>query len=147
MEKTENMQDLILRNNDLFSEKLFEIMRGLCPALNDLELYEFRYCLENVTPDQGWQSVKLKCRDEIEQMVNDTDFYSGIQLKPKLDNRPIIDPQILSLLRLLFVGLVTQQYSADWVDKHFTFDPRGFTLSIERNITAKASSRIWVASP
>ena len=44
-------------NPDLFSERLFKVMRPLCPALNDLELFEFRYCLENITPEQGWQSV------------------------------------------------------------------------------------------
>lgn len=113
-------------NADLFSESLFNVMRVLCPALNDLELFEFRYCLENITPKPGWQSVELKSKDEIEQMVNSAAFYSGIQLKPKLDNRPTMDPQILSLLRMLFVGLTTGDYPTDWVEKHFTFDPRGF---------------------
>ncbi len=113
-------------NADLFSQILFKVMRVLCPALNDLELFEFRYCLENITPKPGWQSVELKSKDEIEQMVNSAAFYSGIQLKPKLDNRPTMDPQILSLLRMLFVGLTTGDYPTDWVEKHFTFDPRGF---------------------
>ena len=126
IEEVENMQDLILKDNSLFSEKLFEIMQALCPALNDLELYEFRYCLENITPDEGWRSVELKSRDEIEQEIVSLDFYSGIQLKPKQDNHLIMDPQILSLLRMLFVGLVTQHYPTDWVDTHFIFDPRGF---------------------
>ena len=126
MAEVKDMQNPTLKNNDLFSEKLFEIMRALCPALNDLELYEFRYCLENITPDKGWQSVELISKDEIERMVNNLDFYTGIQLKPKLENRPILDPQILSLLRMLFVGLVSGDYPTDWVDKHFTFDPRGF---------------------
>lgn len=126
MEALENMQNSILKNDDFFSEKLFEIMRALCPALNDLELFEFRYCLENITPPQGWQTVELKSKDEIEQTILNPDYYLGIQLKPKLDNRPIMDPQILSMLRMLFVGLVTLHYPTDWVDKHFTFDPRGF---------------------
>ena len=126
MEEVKDMQDPILKNNDLFSEKLFEKMVALCPALNDLELFEFRYCLENITPEPGWQSVELLSRHEIEQMVNSLAFYSSIQLKPKLDNHPIMDPQILSLLRMLFVGLVNGNYPTDWVDKHFTFDPRGF---------------------
>ena len=121
-----NKQDSALKNNDLFSEKLFEKMVALCPALNDLELFEFRYCLENITPDQGWHSVELMGKAEIEQMVNSLAFYSSIQLKPKLDNRPIMDPQILSLLRMLFAGLVSGNYPTDWVDQHFTFDPRGF---------------------
>ena len=113
-------------NADLFSEILFNVMRVLCPALNDLELFEFRYCLENITPEQGWQSVEVMSRDEIEQMVNSVAYYSSIQLKPKLDNRPVMDPQILSLQRMLFVGLVSGSYPIEWVDKHFTFDPRGF---------------------
>ena len=126
MKEVKNKQDSALKNNDLFSEKLFEKMVALCPALNDLELFEFRYCLETITPEQGWQSVELKSKDEIEQMINSAAFYSGIQLKPKLDNRPTMDPQILSLLRMLFVGLTTGDYPTDWVEKHFTFDPRGF---------------------
>ena len=126
MEEVKDMPNPLLQNNDLFSEKLFEKMVALCPALNDLELFEFRYCLETITPEQGWQSVELKSKDEIEQMVNSAAFYSGIQLKPKLDNRPTMDPQILSLLRMLFVGLTTGDYPTDWVEKHFTFDPRGF---------------------
>lgn len=126
MEIVEKMDDPTLKKNDLFSEKLLEKMRTLCPALNELELFEFRYCLENITPPQGWQTVELKSKDEIEQMIRNSDYYSGIQLKPRLDNRPIMDLQILSLLRMLFVGLVTQNYPIDWVDKHFTFDPRGF---------------------
>ena len=126
MEIVEKMDDPTLKKNDLFSEKLLEKMRTLCPALNELELFEFRYCLENITPPQGWQTVELKSKDEIEQMIRNSDYYSGIQLKPRLDNRPIMDLQILSLLRMLFVGLVTQNYPIDWVVKHFTFDPRGF---------------------
>jgi len=116
----------IIRNNDLFSERLFEVMRRLCPALNDLELFEFRYCLENITPERGWQTVKVMSRGEIEGMISSADYYSSIQLKPKLDDRPIMEPQILSLLRMLFAGLVTGRYPIEWVDKHFTFDPRGF---------------------
>ena len=115
-----------IRNNDCFSESLFEVMRVLCPALNDLEVFEFRYCLENITPEQGWYSVELMSMADIERMVNTADYYSSIQLKPKRDNRPIMDPRILSLLRMLFVGLVTRQYPIDWVNEHFTFDPRGF---------------------
>ncbi|NLC13013.1 MAG: hypothetical protein GX768_03075 [Chloroflexi bacterium] len=126
MEKTENSQNPILKDGALFSEKLFEMMRVLYPALNDLELFEFRYCLENIYPNQGWQSVELMPRHEIEQMVSSLSYYSSIQLKPKLDNRPVMDPQILSLLRMLFVGLVIGDYPTDWVVKHFTFDPRGF---------------------
>ena len=126
MEIVEKMDDPTLKKNDLFSEKLLEKMRTLCPALNELELFEFRYCLENITPPQGWQTVELKSKDEIEQMIRNSDYYSGIQLKPRLDNRPIMDPQILSMLRMLFVGLVMLHYPTDWVDKHFTFDPRGF---------------------
>lgn len=115
-----------LSNNDRFSESLFETLRVLCPALDDLELFEFRYCLENITPEQGWQSVELMSISEIERMVNTTTYYSSIQLKPKRDDRFVMDPQILALLRMLFVGLVTGQYPIDWVNNHFTFDPRGF---------------------
>ena len=150
MEEAKNMLDQILGNNDLFSEKLFEPMRVLCPALNELELFEFRYCLENIIPDQGWQSVQLKSKEEIEKMVNNLDFYAGIQLKPRQENHPIMDPQIHSLLRMLFVGLVSGHYPPAWVDKHFTFDPRGFyfihrTEYYTQNIIARLGGKPYLS--
>jgi len=110
-----------------FSFVLFEKMKTINPALKELEPYEFRYCLSNLIPRPGdWASVKLDSRDEIERMVNDTAFYKSIQIKSKADDRIILDPQIVNLTNMLFVGIVTGAYPLEWVMVHFYFDVRGF---------------------
>jgi uridine kinase len=110
-----------------FPEQLFEIMKQLNPALEDLEPYEFRYCLNNLVPEPGgWESVELDTREEIERRLNDTAFYKSIQIKTKVDDRIILDPHIVQLTDMLFVGLVSGDYSLEWVNTHFFFDVRGF---------------------
>lgn len=120
------MAEINLKNNDQFSETLFDRMQKISPAVKGMELYEFRYALENITPPAGWDSIALKPMPEIEALVNDSGFYTSIQLKPMLANRMVMDGQILALLRMLFVGLVTGTYPVDWVNAHFSFDTRGF---------------------
>jgi uridine kinase len=117
----------ILSDPGAFSTALFEKMRHISPALEDLEPYEFRYCLNNLIPEPGgWASVKTDSQDEIERRVNDTAFYKSIQIKAKVDDRIILDPQIVNLTNMLSVGLVTGDYSPKWVNSHFYFDVRGF---------------------
>ena len=50
----------------IFSKILFEKMKLISPGIDDLELYEFQYALDNVTPHAGWVSVKLEGRETIE---------------------------------------------------------------------------------
>ena len=117
----------VLNDPTAFSMALFEKMQFLNPALEDLEPYEFRYCLNNLIPEPGgWASVKPDTQDEIERRVNDTSFYRSIQIKAKVDDRIILDPQIVNLTDMLFIGLVTGEYSPEWVKTHFYFDVRGF---------------------
>ena len=117
----------ILKDPSAFSTALFEKMRHISPALEDLEPYEFRYCLNNLIPEPGgWASVKQDSKVDIEQRVNDTAFYKSIQIKTKDDERIILDPKIVNLTNMLFVGLVTGDYSLEWVNTHFYFDVRGF---------------------
>jgi len=117
----------ILNDQGAFSTALFEKMQRLNPALEDLEPYEFRYCLNNLIPEPGgWASVKLDSQEEIEKRVNDTSFYKSIQIKAKVDDRVLLDPRIVHLTDMLFVGLVTGDYSHEWVNAHFYFDVRGF---------------------
>ena len=117
----------ILNDPAVFSSVLFEKMKCINPALEDLEPYEFRYCLNNLIPEPGgWASVKLDSQEEIERRVNDTAFYKSIQIKTKVDERIILDPQIVYLTNMLFVGLVTGAFSLEWVTAHFYFDVRGF---------------------
>ncbi len=117
----------VCANPDIFSEILFEKMRAINPGIGDLELYEFRYALANLYPEKGgWESVTLLSMEEIQRMVNSRDFYVGIQIKPKAGDRIVLDRAIVGLSRMLFVGLVTGTYPAEWINAHFYFDIRGF---------------------
>jgi len=109
-----------------FSELLFEKMKRICPAVMDMELYEFRYALKNVTPAAGWKSIQLEAQEEIEACVNHRAFYDSIQIKRRVDDRIVLDDQIVRLMNMLFVGLVSGAYEESWVNKHFYFDVRGF---------------------
>jgi uridine kinase len=116
----------ILSDPRAFSEALFEKMKLLSPGIQELELYEFRYGLADLVPEKGWDSIKLDSREAIETRVNDRSFYNNIQIKPRQDDRIVLDPEIVRLAQMLFVGLVTEAYPLDWVDKLFYFDIRGF---------------------
>ena len=115
-----------LHTPELFSEILFETMKRINVGIEDLELYELRYALENVTPEDGWDSVELDKPDEIEGLIGGRDFYTGIQLKPRIGDRIVLDESIVRLTRMLFAGLVSGEYTEEWVMAHFYFDIRGF---------------------
>jgi uridine kinase len=110
-----------------FPGLLFDRMKRINPAIEDLELYEFRYCLDNLNPGiGGWASVALEDPQTIESRVDSSGFYSSIQLKPRVEGAIVLDPRIVELTNMLFVGLVTGRYSEAWVRAHFYFDVRGF---------------------
>jgi len=117
-----------LRDPDAFSLLLYERMKAINPGIDELELYEFRYALHNLCPDAdgGWSSVRPDETSEIEERVNSSRFYEGIQIRPRVGERIVLDEPIVRLTNMLFVGLVTGQYSAEWVNRHFYFDIRGF---------------------
>jgi len=111
----------------VFSEVLYEKMKRINVGIDELELYEFRYALVNLYPGNGgWGSVELDEKEEIEARINRSDFYTGIQLKPRVDDRIVLDECIVRLTNMLFVGLVTGEYSEEWVGATFYFDIRGF---------------------
>ena len=120
------MTTLILNDPDAFSETLFEKMKQINPGISELELYEFRYGLNDLLPENGWGSVTLDDAKEIEFRLSRREFYDGIQIKPKMGDRIVLDEQIIRLAQMLFVGLVTGEYDLDWVKSHFYFDIRGF---------------------
>jgi uridine kinase len=127
VEESEDMPEPdILPNYAVFSEKLFEKMKHIHPAITELELYEFRYGLNNMVPADGWESVQLDTRHEIEARVNKRAFYDSIQIKARVHDRIVLDEQIIRLTNMLFVGLVTGAYEESWVNEHFYFDVRGF---------------------
>lgn len=115
-----------LENPKIFSETLFEKMKLVNPGAVEMELYEFVYTLNNITPVDGWNSVNVPQKSTIESLTNDRKFYDSIKIKEKLDGKIILDPQITSLTQQLFVGIVTNEYPLDWVKKQFYFDIRGF---------------------
>jgi uridine kinase len=112
---------------DAFSQLLYERMKRINPGIDDMELYEFRYALANLHPGSGgWSGVELAGREEVEELIGSSGFYAGIQLKPRIDGRIVLDENIVRLTNMLFVGLVTGAYSEEWVRAHFYFDIRGF---------------------
>jgi len=121
------MTALFLYSPDRFSELLYEKMKGIHPGIEDLELYEFRYCLDNLEPeDRGWDSVEPLPAGRLEAWVEDPDFLAGIQIKPQVDGKIVLDETIVRLTNMLFVGLVAGEYSLEWVRARFYFDVRGF---------------------
>jgi uridine kinase len=115
-----------LNHLDQFTRRLFKEMKVLTPAVRGMELYEFRYGLNNLCPEQGWSGVRLESSAEIERKVGSRSFYDSILIKPRIDDRIILDEKIVELTRMLFVGLVTGAYPVEWVNHHFYFDVRGF---------------------
>jgi uridine kinase len=138
-----------LSNPNVFSEILYEKMRRISPGVEELELYEFRYALDNLYPKSGgWASVKLEQKEEIEQRINSSDFYTGIQLKPRVGDRIVLDEHIVRLTNMLLVGLVTEEYSEEWVRAHFYFDIRGFyfltrTVYFTEPVVAHFGGKPW----
>jgi uridine kinase len=116
----------ILSGPQVFSDALFEKMKLISPCIQELEPYEFRYCLKDLFPEEGWDSVKLESMEDVENRINDRTFYDRIQIKPRVNDRIVLDPEAIRLSQMLFVGLVTGTYPPDWVKMHFFFDTRGF---------------------
>jgi uridine kinase len=116
-----------LYSSDVFSEILFEKMKRINLGIDDLELYEFRYALDNLYPKiGGWASVELDEKEEIEKLVNTSSFYASIQIKSRVGDRIVLDENIVRLTTMLFVGLVTGKYTEEWIRVYFYFDIRGF---------------------
>ena len=109
-----------------FSNALFEIMKQISPAVEGLELYEFRYCLENLTPVDGWDSVLLDRLETIEENIDNRAYYERIKVSSKFNEKPVLDEPVVRLAQMLFIGLVSGAYPEDWVNTHFYFDLRGF---------------------
>ncbi len=114
--------------NDIpqFAARLFEQMLKLDCGVEMMELYEFRYALNNLEPENGWGSVTLDTMPEIEALVENRAFYDSIQIKPRHDGQIVLDAPIRHLAQMLLVGLATGAYPVEWVKRHFYFDIRGF---------------------
>ena len=116
-----------LTDPDKFPKCLYEKMTRINPGVQEMELYEFRYALNNLEPENGsWDSVEIDPKEEIEKLIRDSSFFSTIQLKPKAGEKIVLDEKIVRLTNMLFVGLVKGDYSEDWINRFFYFDIRGF---------------------
>jgi uridine kinase len=121
------MTESNLFDPDVFTPILYEKMKAINAGIEELELYEFRYGLNNLFPENdGWASIQLDARTDIEERIQSGEFYGGIQIKPRVGDRIVLDKPIVRLTNMLFVGLVTGAYSQEWVRAHFYFDIRGF---------------------
>lgn len=117
-------------DSNSFSKALFEKMIQVNCGLSELELYEFRYALDNITPPGGWSSVELIDKDALKEQIHQKEFFSDIQLKPTLNGHIVLDEKIVQLTRGLFVGLVTDFYPVEWIKSLFYFDIRGFIFFV-----------------
>lgn len=135
-------------SDEQFSARLFEVMKQICPAVEGLELYEFRYGLHNLRPEDGWGSVEPEACESILARVESRVFYDGIRIKPKRGEQIVLDDPIVELARTLFAGLVSGAYDPAWVTQHFFFDLRGFlflhrTLYFTEEVLAHFGGRPW----
>ena len=119
-----------LANPEIFSAALFNFMKQINSGITELELYEFRYALDNLFPGKGWDSIKPIAPSDLEKKVKEKSFFESVQLKPQINGQIILDENIRSLTQMLFVGLVTGKYGIDWVKKLFYFDIRGFVFLV-----------------
>ncbi len=110
-----------------FSSALYEKMQAINPGIAAMELYEFRYGLDNLEPVQGdWSRIQIERMGTIENRLQDINFYKEIQIKPTVGKQIVLDPAIVTLTNMLFSGLVRGDYPVEWVNRHFFFDIRGF---------------------
>lgn len=124
-------ENQLLENQDLFCSRLLQAMKKIAPVVERMEEYEFRYCLNNITPQNGnWLTVNLESTQEIEKKITSLAFFDTIQIKPKADGKIVLDHTVEAMTQMLFVGLVTGAYSADWINAHFYFDPRSFNFYV-----------------
>ena len=109
-----------------FTAALYDLMKQVNPGVDEMELYEFRYALNNITPEQGWASVDLDPPDDIDRRINDRAFFTAVELKTRREGKIVLDESVLGLTRMLLVGLVDGAYALDWIKQRFYFDIRGF---------------------
>lgn len=125
------MSQSLEQSQNLFVKKLFDIMPQICPCIAQMEPYEFRYAMNNIFPfEQEWSSLAVMPPFQLEQQVHSVEFLEAVEIKPRKDGQITLDPSIVELTNMLFVGLVTGTYTIDWVNEHFYFDPRGFNFLV-----------------
>jgi uridine kinase len=120
------MNDSLKQSFILDKSELFEKMKLINPVVADWEFYEFVYALDNLIPERGWDEIVLEDTRQVETKINQSEFYVSIPLKPKRNGKFVLDDQVVLLTQMLFKGMLSNLYSADWVLANFYFDLRGF---------------------
>lgn len=115
-----------LQDFDIFSSYLYRLMAQIYPAVAELELYEFCYCLESLNSRENWGGIGVEDCEEIERRVNSRSYYESIQLAPMENGAIVMDSEIARLTQMLFAGLVSRIYPVEWLVQHFYFDVRSF---------------------
>jgi len=116
----------LVSNLTSFAETLYLILIQVNPGIGKLEPYEFRYCLDNLTPPQGWASVTPAPESVIETLVQNRQYFESVQLNPLRAGRIVLDTQVTGLTQMLLAGLAAGRYPLNWVNTHFYFDLRSF---------------------
>lgn len=120
-----------LANADLFCEQLYKKMKSVAPVVGTMELYEFRYSLNNITPENGcWNTITVDSVEEVEALISSPAFFDSIEIKPRVESKIVLDKKIARLTQMLFAGLVTGSYIPKWINNHFYFDPRSFNFYV-----------------
>jgi uridine kinase len=121
-----------LNNADLFCEQLNKKMKLVAPVVGTMESYEFRYCLNTITPENAqWNTITVDPVDRVEALISSPTFFDRIEIKPRVDGKIVLDKTITRLTQMLFVGLVTGDYKPKWISDHFYFDPRSFNFYVK----------------
>lgn len=133
-----------------FSGLLYPLMAKINRGINDMEMYEFRYALKNITPAGGWHTIVLDPVEVIQSKVNNRKFYDGVRIKDKVNDKIQLDAAVTHLTQQLFAGLVSRSYSPDWVSEHFYFDIRGFiflhrTIYFDQNIVGHFGGKPYLS--
>ncbi|MCF7914047.1 MAG: hypothetical protein K9L66_02665 [Spirochaetaceae bacterium] len=115
-----------MENKDAIFEDLFNKMKKVNRGLEKLEFYEFMYAMKNVNPAVGWDTVQEEPKKALLEKSKDPSFYRNVKVKPKKNGKTVLDQNVLHITRTLFKGLISGQYSTDWICEHFHFDIRGF---------------------
>src|SRR5512139_2646839 len=109
------MDSSLLIDPQAFTEALYAKMKLVNPGVEEMELYEFRYGLDNLFPAEGgWAGVQLEPLEDIERCIESSSFYEGIQIKPRVGADIVMDAQVVQLANMLFAGLVQGAYPVEW---------------------------------
>ena len=66
------MPPVDLLDQALFSQVLYDKMCAINPGIEEMELYEFRYGLHNLTPEEGgWAGVRPSVRSRSRRAAAD----------------------------------------------------------------------------